>query len=80
MIVLIKVAYYATSSARLFSKSCSKSLKIRLLFDNYATFSYCVLKSKKHKTSAKTKIIYLLLIKHHILFISSYTLALIKHN
>ena len=27
-----------------------------LLFDNYATFSYCMLKSKKHKTSAKTKI------------------------
>ena len=39
-----------------------------------------MLKNKKLKTSPKTQIVYLLLVKHHIFFILSYTLALIKHN
>ena len=73
-IVLVKVAYYATSSARFFPKLCSKLcsfLKIMLLF-----LKVCF----STKTQNKSKIIYLLLIKRNIFFILSYTLALIKHH
>ena len=55
-------------------------LKIRLVFKIMLLFLNVCLKIKKLKTSPKTQIVYLLLIKHHIFFILSYTLALIKHN
>ena len=50
-------------------------------FENYTTFSLSVLyQKKKEKETSEVQIMYLLLIKHEILFILRYILALTKHN
>ena len=49
-------------------------------FENYATFSLSVLYQKKKKETNEVQIMYLLSIKHEILFILRYILALTKHN
>ena len=74
----VKVAYYATSSARFFFFQIL--LKVMLVFKIMLLFLNVCLKIKKLKTSPKTQIVNLLLIKHHIFFILSYTIALRKHN
>ena len=51
-------------------------LKIMLVFESYASFSKVCLQN----TQNKSKIIYLLLIKHDNFFILSYSVALIKHD
>ena len=51
-----------------------------LVFENYATFSLSVLYRKKEKRNSEVQIIYLSSIKHEILFILRYILALTKHN
>ena len=49
-------------------------------FENYTTFSLSVLYQKKEKETNEVQIMYLLSIKHEILFILRYILALTKHN
>ena len=49
-------------------------------FENYTTFSLSVLYQKKKKETNEVQIMYLLSIKHEILFILRYIFAPTKHN